>query len=373
MNERVRSTADRLSQARASLPVGVPDGWRDALQKIAKHAPPVNCAAKTEVEKLALIAVHALIAFSAPQFSKPTDHQSAKVGTAAPTVKAEQVQCDTCHGQGEICVGQQTFGYMSMQPPEPIMEVCPECGGEAESIEPAPTQDERELPDYLNDALDNLVYDNYERSQAGSRNRQADADLIRAALAARPAQTEQQPVAWLPYLSDGADGVTGHYAIARKNPAGYREVWNLRRHHWAAFSDEVLTMDEALAILEKLEMPTAPIAQTAQQSAPERVSVPKRQTLNNLARDGELIASGWNACLDEFSKLNPSIEQVSSLLEWAVSRWEAEVSLRPLHNVHRRPLDDTWRQVIRRIGGDDKALCGPAHDELIASHQRGEA
>ncbi len=55
--------------------------------------------------------------------------------------------------------------------------------------EPAPVQDERELPDYLNDALDNLVYDNYERSQAGSRNRQADADLIRAALATRPAQT----------------------------------------------------------------------------------------------------------------------------------------------------------------------------------------
>lgn len=104
----------------------------------------------------------------------------------------------------------------------------------------------------------------------------------------------------------------------------------------------------------------------------ERVSVPKRQTLNNLARDGELIASGWNACLDEFNRLNPSIEQVSSLLEWAVGRWEAEVSLRPLHNVHRRTLDDTWRQVIRRIGGNDKALCGPTHDELLASHQRGE-
>ncbi|MDV5861342.1 zinc finger-like domain-containing protein [Pseudomonas mendocina] len=56
---------------------------------------------------------------------------------AAPTVKAEQVQCDTCHGQGEICVGQQTFGYMSMQPPEPIMEVCPECGGEEAPSLPA--------------------------------------------------------------------------------------------------------------------------------------------------------------------------------------------------------------------------------------------
>jgi len=68
----------------------VSDGWRDALQKIARHAPPVNCAAKTEVEKLALIAGHALIACSAPQFSKPTDHQSAKVGTAAPAQPAAQ-------------------------------------------------------------------------------------------------------------------------------------------------------------------------------------------------------------------------------------------------------------------------------------------
>jgi DnaJ-class molecular chaperone len=59
--------------------------------------------------------------------------------------------------------------------------------------DPTPAQDGRDLPDHLNDAIDNLVHDNYERSQAGSRNRQADADLIRAALAARPAQTEQQP------------------------------------------------------------------------------------------------------------------------------------------------------------------------------------
>lgn len=54
---------------------------------------------------------------------------------------------------------------------------------------------------------------------------------------------------WLPYLSDMADGVKGHYAIARWNPAGYREVWNLRSHQWTAFSDDVLTLDEALGML----------------------------------------------------------------------------------------------------------------------------
>jgi len=56
-----------------------------------------------------------------------------------------------------------------------------------------------------------------------------------------------------------------------------------------------------------------------------------------------------------------------ALLEWAVSRWNAEVSQRPLVNVNRRPLDDTWRQVIRYAGGNDRELIGPTHDELLAN------
>ncbi|MGJ4857024.1 hypothetical protein ACN6KF_003008 [Labrys sp. La1] len=52
---------------------------------------------------------------------------------------------------------------------------------------------------------------------------------------------------------------------------------------------------------------------------------------------------------------------------WAVSRWNAEVANRPLVNVHRRSLDDAWRQVIRHFGGDPEALCGAAHDELLAA------
>ena len=53
-------------------------------------------------------------------------------------------------------------------------------------------------------------------------------------------------------------------------------------------------------------------------------------------------------------------------VRWAVSRWEAEVKNRPLRNIHRRTLDDTWRQVIRHYGGDDVGLCGLPHDELIS-------
>ena len=61
------------------------------------------------------------------------------------------------------------------------------------------------------------------------------------------------------------------------------------------------------------------------------------------------------------------VEKGSDALEWAVSRWLDEVSNRPLVNVHRRTLDDTWRQVIRHFGGDPDALVGPSHDALLAA------
>jgi hypothetical protein len=57
--------------------------------------------------------------------------------------------------------------------------------------------------------------------------------------------------------------------------------------------------------------------------------------------------------------------ETSKIIEWAVSRWYAEVKNRPLQNIHRRSLDDTWRQVIRHFGGDDVGLCGPNHDDLL--------
>lgn len=52
-------------------------------------------------------------------------------------------------------------------------------------------------------------------------------------------------------------------------------------------------------------------------------------------------------------------------LTWAVGRWNAEVKDRPLNNIHRRSLDDVWRQVIRQMGGDPDTLVGPSHDALI--------
>ena len=91
-----------LSAAPAKATDGLRIGaWRDALEKIAKYAPAVNCAARTEIERIGLIAVHALIAFSAPQFSQTPAHQEAINGAAAPAAPA------TVQGDGWIPVSQQ--------------------------------------------------------------------------------------------------------------------------------------------------------------------------------------------------------------------------------------------------------------------------
>ena len=52
---------------------------------------------------------------------------------------------------------------------------------------------------------------------------------------------------------------------------------------------------------------------------------------------------------------------------WAVEKWRDEVQNRPLHNVLRRTLDDTWRTVMRKFGGNPEELVGPSHDDLVAT------
>jgi hypothetical protein len=57
---------------------------------------------------------------------------------------------------------------------------------------------------------------------------------------------------------------------------------------------------------------------------------------------------------------------VEELADWVAERWHAEVKNRPMVNVHRRALDDTWRQILRHLEIDDRARLGPTHDELRA-------
>lgn len=65
----------------------------------------------------------------------------------------------------------------------------------------------------------------------------------------------------------------------------------------------------------------------------------------------------------KFDALYKSADR-QALIDWAADRWHAEVANRPMVNVHRRSLDDTWRQVLRHLGVNDRLRLGPTHDEL---------
>lgn len=86
--------------------------------------------------------------------------------------------------------------------------------------------------------------------------------------------------------------------------------------------------------------------------------------------DYEIIGNIYeneDLCIDmktERPSINPKVNQ--SLLDWAVNNWKEQVQQRPLGNVHRRTLDDVWRQVIKRAGVNPESVIGPAHDDLIA-------
>lgn len=62
-----------------------------------------------------------------------------------------------------------------------------------------------------------------------------------------------------------------------------------------------------------------------------------------------------------------SSNEGNPLLDWAIEQWRKQVQHRPLRNVHRRTLDDVWRQVIRWTGANPETLIGPTHDELLAA------
>ncbi len=127
------------------------------------------------------------------------------------------------------------------------------------------------------------------------------------AAVAVPAEVElpaREP--WLLYLSDRADGVKGHYAIARWNPRGFREVWNLRRHAWSSFSDDVLTLQQAETLLQNLAIPTAPVQVTAQPSreplTAEQIEVRQDHFAPAQEHATQLAGQGQEKCVCTFAQ-----------------------------------------------------------------------
>lgn len=63
-----------------------------------------------------------------------TDDLIAEIEAAAKS----DFKCEYCHGQGEVYSGRdQHFHYFDFQPPEPIMDICPDCNGDDLTPSPA--------------------------------------------------------------------------------------------------------------------------------------------------------------------------------------------------------------------------------------------
>lgn len=85
-----------------------------------------------------------------------------------------------------------------------VLDAAREIAGFLPATQPQPSGNAGEFPpipdalaDALADALSNLEHDNYERSYSGSKNRESDAALIRAALAQQDADPLQGAAEWL--------------------------------------------------------------------------------------------------------------------------------------------------------------------------------
>jgi len=62
----------------------------------------------------------------------------------------------------------------------------------------------------------------------------------------------------------------------------------------------------------------------------------------------------------------PATNEHGERAAWALQQWESEVLYRPAVNVHRKMLDDKWREIYRDATGGDE-IPYMTHDELVAS------
>lgn len=98
-----------------------------------------------------------------------------------------------------------------------------------------------------------------------------------------------------------------------------------------------------------------------------------RSSTTSLAGAAHVQYRAVNRLRDELRAMRYPNKEVHGAMEavrantiaWAVSRWKDEVAARPLVNVHRAALDQSWRQVIMHFGGDPDKLLGLSHLALV--------
>ena len=128
-------------------------------------------------------------------------------------------------------------------------------------------------PDYLMDALDNLVHDNYERSYRGAQNRQDDAELIRCALR----------------RSHPAPQVAGLTETAIKSSPAYRALHREKDHLLGLLKD-----------------------QAPQVAVPEAITKYDGYVPPEDGSAGEYYVDGWNSCRDALLANSAPAQTVSA-------------------------------------------------------------
>jgi hypothetical protein len=83
--------------------------------------------------------------------------------------------------------------------------------------------------------------------------------------------------------------------------------------------------------------------------------------------DEHPIQCVWCEAKDLLEKGTKAVQDPTAhLAAWVLERWDAEVGNRPLENVHRRTLDNTWAQVYRKLTG-----CPIPRPETNCEHEWG--
>jgi hypothetical protein len=92
---------------------------------------------------------------------------------------------------------------------------------------------------------------------------------------------------------------------------------------------------------------------------------PSWKSMEKLMRTNSVLMETNQELMKELKKSSGTYKV--DLVRWVVQRWKAEVAERPLKNIHRRTLDDTWRQIYRHLTGREMQF--PTHDELLAKRE----
>jgi hypothetical protein len=121
------------------------------------------------------------------------------------------------------------------------------------------------------------------------------------------------------------------------NQSGYREVWNLHMHCWSAFSDDVLSLEQAQSLLRQIMIPTMPAPRSESNPSAQGLGDAVLDVLAMVDTDGSIINTRKLAAAAE--RCRAALAQVPSAQGTAYTS-ERHFALREAHCI--RAAEDFW-------------------------------